>query len=171
MSRWALAGLALAWLACGDDSADAPTASLVQDVGDIQRTMADDLVVLALEEVESAVADDLPARAAHLLEVGAIPATERQREAVQGLEMGTDDGRAFRDEAAQLLAARKVALESYRAVLARGLVADDLAMLDAIHDQRVAEDAITELFARMEGIRPLPEAAEDDAPRRVRPPR
>ncbi|MAQ17400.1 MAG: hypothetical protein CMN30_21710 [Sandaracinus sp.] len=169
MSRL-LAGL-LVLAACGDDADEGPSRRLVVDVADLQRAMGDDLAVLALEEVEDAVADDLPARAAQLLERGAIPATERQRATIAALEMSTDEGVALRDRAVALVADRKAALEAYREVLARGLMTDDLAMLDAITAQREAEEALTAFFAELELIRPLPEI-EDDAPQReVRSPR
>ncbi|MBO6938009.1 MAG: hypothetical protein JJ863_23770 [Deltaproteobacteria bacterium] len=156
---------------CEEDEPEAPAADIVSDAADIQRVLADDLAMLSLEEVETAVDDDLPARAAELLEQGAIPNVRRQRTAIEELTPGTDDGRALQTEALQLLDARIAALESYREVLARGLVADDLALLDAIRAQRLAEEGITGLFARLEEIHPLPEASdEDDVPvRRVRP--
>ena len=156
---------------CEEDEPEAQPPDIVTDAADIQRVLADDLAMLSLEEVETAVDDDLPARAAELLEQGAIPNARRQRTAVEELTPGTDQGRELQTEALGLLDARIEALESYRTVLARGLVQDDLAMLDAIRAQRLAEEAITGFFARLEEIHPLPEAGEaDDVPvRRVRP--
>jgi hypothetical protein len=152
----------LALLACGDDEPEAPVADLVGDAAAIQRVMADDLAMISLEEVEEAVDEDLPARAAELLEQGGIPNVRRQREAVAALEPGTPEGQALQTEALELLDARIDALESYREVLARGLVADDLALLDAIQAQRRAEEAITGFFGRLEAIHPLPETEDDE---------
>lgn len=172
------AALALALLAlfagCDEDEPEGPPPDVVTDAAAIQRVLADDLAMLSLDEVENAVDDDLPARAAELLERGAIPNVRRQREAIAELAPGTDEGRALQTEALELVDARIEALESYREVLARGLVQDDLAMLDAIRAQRRAEEAITGYFDRLEAIHPLPEAPEDEEgepARRVRPPR
>lgn len=166
---FALMGL-LAVAGCGDDEPEAPAPDVVDDAAAIQRVMADDLSMLSLEEVEQAVDEDLPARAAELLEQGGIPNVRRQREAVAELEPGTDEGTALQTEALELLDARIEALESYREVLSRGLVQDDLAMLDAIQAQRRAEEAITGFFGRLETIHPLPEVAdEDEEEERARP--
>lgn len=163
--------LALLFSGCEEDEPEAPAPDIVTDASEIQRVLADDLAMLSLEEVETAVDDDLPARAAELLEQGAIPNVRRQREAVTALSPGTDQGRELQTEALGLVDARIEALQSYREVLARGLVQDDLAMLDAIRAQRRAEEAMTGFFDRLEEIHPLPEAEEaDDVPvRRVRP--
>lgn len=157
-------------LACGDDEPEAPATDLVSDATALQRVMADDLAMLSLEEVEEAVDEDLPARAAELLEQGAIPNVRRQRRAVAELELGTAEGEALQTEALELIDARIAALESYREVLARGLVQDDLAMLDAIRAQRRAEEAITGFFGRLEAVHPLPEIeGEDGEEERARP--
>ena len=89
--------------------------------------------------------------------------------AVAELEMGTPEGEALQAEALELIDARIAALESYREVLARGLVQDDLAMLDAIRAQRQAEEGITAFFARLEAIHPLPEVDGEEEEERARP--
>ena len=142
-------------VACGGTKDAEPSRSLVEDVAALQQASADDLVLLALDEVESAVADDLPARAARLLERGAIPAAERHAEAVEALTLSTDEGRVLRAEGARLLQARVEALELYQASLVRGLVEDDMAALEAIQAQRRAEEALATYFERLAAIRPL----------------
>ncbi len=147
--------------ACGGDGEQVPRTppELREDVEQLQRTMTADLELLALEEVDEALAADLPVRAGDLLEAGALPAARRHADHIRALELRTDRGRALRDEAARLLDARAEALANYRELLRRGLV-EDVALLRSIQTQRQAEEAIDTFLAHLEALRPLQAPSE-----------
>lgn len=146
----------LVWgIACSDDSGgEAPEADLQTQVRTLHREVTNDLVLIALEEVEEAMAEDLPVRAAELLETGAIPAARRQAERVGALDLSHPRAIELRDRAAARLSARTDALDAYRRALQRGLV-EDVTLLDALQKQREAEEAIDELLGQLEAIAPL----------------
>ena len=148
--------LVLTACACGNDAPEVaePEADLRAEVRLLQRAMTRDLVLLSLEEVEEAMAEDLPVRAAELLESGAIPASRRQAERVAGLATHHPRAQALRDEAVELLGERTRALEAYQRALERGLV-EDVTLLDALSSQREAEEAIDAFLGRLEAIAPL----------------
>jgi len=160
-----LAGALL--LGCGDDAEpEAPDAELVLDVRDLQVAVTDERALGSLEEVDEAVADDLPVRAAELLEAGAIPAAERHVGQLRDLPMRTASGRGLRAQAVEVLQARADALEQYRAALERGLV-EDVTLLEALGAQRRAEEEVDAFLGELEAIRPLDPEEEG---RRVRRP-
>ena len=146
---------------CDEDEPEGPPPALMDDARAMQQIVADDLVVLSLEEVEAAVDDELPVRAASLLERGAIPGARRHREALEAFEPSTPEGRQLKERGEEALRQRSEALEAYREVLARGLVEDDLALLDAVRAQRAAED---EVLAFMNALDSVLGVAEEGAP-------
>lgn len=159
--------LVLLLAACGSRRDEPPPTppELREDVGQLQRALTADLELLALEEVDEALAADLPVRAGDLLEAGALPAARRHAEQIRALELRTARGRELRDEAASLLDARAEALAEYRELLRRGLV-EDVALLRSIQAQREAEEAIDAFLGRLEELRPL-QAAPTKRRRRV----
>ena len=142
--------------ACGGnrDGAAEVSPELREDVRRLQEALSEDLELVALQEVDEALAADLPVRAGDLLEAGAIPAARRHAAEVRRLSLRTGRGRALRDEAAGLLDARAAALLEYRELLRRGLV-EDVALLRSIQKQREAEEAIDAFLGRLEELRPL----------------
>lgn len=150
--------LCIACLVCsacsGDSSEEAPPASLQSEVRELHREVTNDLVLIALDEVEDAMSEDLPVRAAELLESGAIPASRRQAERVADLRLTQPRALELRDRAVERLRARTEALNDYRDALERGLV-EDVTLLDALQKQREAEEAIDELLGELEAIAPV----------------
>ncbi len=154
MTRLALTLVAL--VACSDDSAQTPepTADLQTEVRTLHREVTNDLVLISLEEVEEAMAEDLPVRAAELLQSGTIPAARRQARRVEELELGHPRAQALRERAVERLGARTEALQAYQQALERGLV-EDVTLLDALQKQREAEEAIDALLGELEAISPV----------------
>ena len=155
---------------CEEDEPEGPPPALRDDARAMQAIVADDLVVLSLEEVEAAVDDDLPVRAASLLERGAIPGARRHREALEAFEPSTPEGRRLKERGAEALKQRSEALEAYREVLARGLVEDDLALLNAIRAQRAAEEEVLAFMAALDVVLGVAEEAAEE-PVQETPPR
>jgi len=158
--------LALALGACDAGDTEPPPVSpeLREDVALLQRALTEDLELLALDEVDEALAADLPVRAGDLLEAGALPAARRHASELRALELRTERGRRLRERAAALLDARAQALAEYRELLRRGLV-EDIALLRAIEAQREAEEAIDAFLGHLEELRPLaPEPRRRRAP-------
>lgn len=120
-----------------------------RDIERLADLMSDDLELQSLTEVRGFVSDDLPVRAAELLEAGTLPAARAHQQAVAEASMITPTGRGLRDEAAVLLQARVDSLDSYRAALERGLI-EDLVLLESIQQQRAAEDALLTFMTRLE---------------------
>ncbi len=118
------------------------------DVARIAAELSDHLELDAMEEVEEAVAEDLPVRAAQLLRAGALPAARRHARTMEAVRVTTPRGEALREEAVAALDARATALEHYGAALERGLI-EDLQLLDAIAEQRAAEAAVGALMDRL----------------------
>ena len=138
---------------CSDHSPPTPR-DLQGDVAKLQRTMTDDLELVALDEVEKALADDLPYRAAQLLMAGALPASERHVSHVEELTFQTKRGQRLGEEAKTLLRARADALKLYGEALQNGFP-DDLQSVRALRAQRNAESAIDSFLGRLEELRPL----------------
>ncbi len=133
-----------------------PPASLATDVRTLQRAITSGRELSALEDVENAIDDDLPVRAAELLEAGAIPAARRHAAELDTLSMASEEATALRDEGKRLVEGRVAALEAYRDVLQRGLV-EDIELLAALRGQREAEDAIDAFLGRLDQLNPLPD--------------
>lgn len=137
-------------VACGS-TPEGPTDALRDDARAISALLADDVVLLALQDADEAVADDLPVRGAERLRSGALPAARRQVARARELETRSPDGAALRDEAVRALEARRAALEGYADVLERGLL-EDLELAVSLRTQREAEAAVDALLARLEEI-------------------
>lgn len=146
MSRAAAALSLLVLVGCGDD--EGPSRDLRADARALSEIVVDDPAAGALEEVDDAMLDDLPARAAQLLEEGAIPASRRQAERVRALEVRTTEGRRLRRRLLEAYRARTTALEQYREALERGHV-EDLKLTDSLHAQRDAHDQLLEIDAEL----------------------
>lgn len=142
-------GLAFA-LACGS-APEGPSDALRDDARAIAALLADDLVLLAVQEADDAVADDLPVRGAERLRSGALPAARRQVERARELTTRSPEGATLKDEAVRALEARQRALEGYADVLERGLL-EDLALATSLREQREAEAAVDALLARLEEL-------------------
>ena len=142
MIRGLALGLALAvagW-GCGDDD-EGPSPDLKADARALSLAMVEDPAAGALEEVDEAMLDDLPARAAELMERGAIPASRQQTARIEALEMSSVEGRQLRRRLIEAYRARTRALEQSQRVLARGDV-EDIALTDSLRAQREAHDMV-----------------------------
>ena len=179
MRRSILAVGALLALACSGSSGPpvAPAAER-NDVEHLQNALTEDPAQLVLEEIDQAIATDRPVMAADLIETSAIPAVRRHIDTVRVLHMDTTAGRNLRMRAVRLLRHRLTALEHWRDALGRGIGHEDEALVDAIHDNAVAEHELFELHQELAIIRPLrtaptPAASEDpmEAPPDLMPPR
>lgn len=138
--------------ACGDGAApEGPPPGLRDDARTILEVASDDPTVGALEEVDDAVLENLPTRAAELLERGAIPAARRQAERLDRLEVSTPEGRRLHRRLLEAYRDRTEALEAYRESLRRGEV-EDLRLVEAMGAQREAETEIAALMAELEGL-------------------
>ncbi|MFK7997986.1 MAG: hypothetical protein AB8H86_00265 [Polyangiales bacterium] len=152
---WALAAscLALALAACGSsDEPTGPTTSERGEVDAVLEALTGDEAILVLEEADRFVADDLPARAAQMLESGALPSMRRHIERVEALEVSSALGRRLKSSALEKLRARETSTAAYARILARGLV-EDLAFVEASAAQRQAEAALLDLAAEIQAIR------------------
>lgn len=148
----------------GCDRSAGPSADLVADATDLQRAVTNDRELAALVEVEDAVADDLPVRAAELLRIGAIPAARRHVTEVAELTMRTAEGRRHHRRAMSLLDKRVDSLQLYHDALERGLI-EDVQLLEAIRAQREAEEAIDAYLGVLEELHPLPSSEQPDEAR------
>lgn len=146
----ALLAAAVLLCACGDDD-EGPSRELEADARLLSEAMVEDPAAGALEEVDEAMLDDLPARAAELLESGAIPASRQQAERVEALEMSTAEGRRLRRRLLDAYRARTAALEQYREALARGHV-EDLRLTDSMRAQREAHERLLDIDEALAGI-------------------
>lgn len=144
---------------CAEESAaarggDEPAAAA--DAARVTRAIADDPAREALAEVDAAIDDDLPARAAELLEQAAIPAARDAVARARALETLTDEGARLRLALVSALEARAEALEKEAAALSRGMV-EDLALVDALRAERRAEErmvAVSESARKIEAADP-----------------
>lgn len=159
----ALCGLVLSLGACGssEDEPTGPTVSERSEVEAVLRALNEDEAISVLIEADRFVADDLPARAAQMLESGALPSMRRHIERVEGLEVATPLGRRLKTSALEKLRARETSTAAYARILARGLV-EDLAFVDASSAQRQAEAALLELAEEIQAIRHPDDGDEDD---------
>lgn len=146
--RWILPALIVS-IACGDEQPEGPPPDVREDARVLAEILADDPTPRALSEVDDAVMDDLPARAAELLESGAIPAARQRLALAEAAAVQTTEGRLLRNEVVAAMRERVAALEEYRAVLARGDVTD-LRLAAALRKQRHAEGALAEASAAVE---------------------
>lgn len=157
----ALCGLTLTIAACGSsEEPTGPTGSERSEVEAILRALNEDEAISVLIEADRFVADDLPARAAQMLESGALPSMRRHIERVEALEVESVLGRRLKTSALEKLRARETSTAAYARILARGLV-EDLAFVDASAAQRQAEAALLELAEEIQAIR-HPENNEED---------
>lgn len=156
MRRVAIALSFALGVACGGDDEATSERSARAEVEQLERAVHDDLELLAMEEVEDAVAEDLPVRAAELLRAGALPAARRHVERVRDLSLSTARARALQLDSVGALEARADALEQYAAALERGLI-EDLQLVQALGAQRAAEERIAALMRELEAARTPPE--------------
>ena len=163
-------GVALTLAACGSSAEPVgPTVSEQGDVNAVLEALTQDEAILVLEEADRFVADDLPARAAQMLESGALPSMHRHIERVDALVVGTPLGRRLKTSALEKLRARETSTAAYARILARGLV-EDLAFVEASAAQRQAEAALLELAEEIQAIR-HPEDNDDEEDEEEEPPR
>ncbi len=135
--------LAAVFGACADEPAATPAAepAVADEVARILRAIEDDPARGALAEVDAAVEDDLPVRAAELLREKAIPAAREAVARGRALEMRTGEGARLRLALVSALEARVRALEQEASVLSRGMV-EDFALAGAFRAERIAEEQI-----------------------------
>jgi len=150
-------------LGCGGSEEPAPT--LEDDVIALQASVAADTCPGALEDVDRAVEEDKPVRAARLLRSAGIPAAARQVARLRDTPAHTSEGIGLRQEGVTLYEARRRALAAYADVLERGVV-EDFALVVALDGQRQADAALGAYLSRLEELRPLsvepaPSAADD----------
>lgn len=132
-----------------DRETEGPSEDLQADARRLANRMGEDLELESLEEVEALVDEDLPVRAAQLLEGGTLPAARRHVRHVSEETMSSATGRQLREEAVGVLQARVDALVTYQEALERGLM-EDLVLLDSLRQQREAEVAVTAFIERLE---------------------
>ncbi len=166
---------ACALVACGHDGGRAedgehepPPPDLVTEVRALQRVITDDPALTPLEDVDDAIRQQRPVLAAQLLETGAIPAAERQVEALEGTRVTTPEARRFRRGLIDAYRRRIDALDTWKGVLAQG-GEEDLALVDAMSAVRAADEAVLDIDHQMQEVRPIPEA-DTKAKRAPRPP-
>jgi hypothetical protein len=147
----ACTALAAALIGCGDDAAPGPPPELRDDARLLAEVLADDDTPQALVEVDDAILDRLPVRAAELLESGAIPAARRVAERVEAAEVRTVEGRQVRSRVLSASRARVEALEAYRDALRRGDV-EDLRLAATLRAQREAESALADATVEVEAL-------------------
>jgi hypothetical protein len=147
IARWCVASLgAVGW---GMVGWGAPGCGAAGDEGPDPAALRADRLVLdavlsrdgsrgVLREVDEAVEDRLPVRAAEMLRGAAVPAVRRLRVAIEAETLRTEAGRAMRARAVEVLEARAQAMERYADALARGEVEDER-LLAALHAHRLAE--------------------------------
>ncbi len=127
--------------------ADSP--DVAEDRARIVRAIAEDPARPPLAEVDAAIDDDLPVRAAELLGDAAIPAARDAAAAARALEARTDEGVRLRDALAAAFEERVTALEQKARALERGV--EDLALADAFRAERRAEEHIAAVEAEARG--------------------
>lgn len=166
-------------LFAGCSSGEAPPTAedLEADVRALQATLGDDPATLPLREVDEAIRDDRPVLAADLILQGAVPATRRQIEALEGLRITSNEGRRLRTRCVRLHRDRLRGLEAMRAALSRGIGHEDDQLLDAMRADAEAQMAIVEFQDELgrivpwdDGRPPLEERGMPRLPSRETPP-
>ncbi|MEO0326840.1 MAG: hypothetical protein AAF447_28115 [Myxococcota bacterium] len=151
-------GASLALLVtCGPSAPPGPTPAEAADGAALQRLLTDRAYAEALAPAEEAVAADLPVRAAERLREATLPAARAQLARLGAFSPASPAGRRATAKARDALQARMEALETYAAALERGLV-EDLVLVDALRDMRVAENAIDAALGEAAALRGAREA-------------
>jgi hypothetical protein len=158
--RCALALTLVVIVACGGGEDEARRAAEREDVTRLEALLARDPATAPLRAADEAVDDDLPVRAAHLLEDRGLPAAREAVSAAEALEVRSAEGRRLARALAAAYRARVGALERTERALARG-VADDLVLADAFRAQREAEEQILAVHRDVEALRRGPTASAD----------
>lgn len=151
----ALAASAALCAGC-EDEPEGPPPGAAREAAALRRILDEDPALGPIEDVDGAVDEDRPVLAAERIALGALPAARRQVERVERADIRTAEVRAIQAEAVEAYRHRVEALESYRAVLARGTV-EDLALHDALRAQRVAGEELVAVYEKLDAIAPLPE--------------
>jgi hypothetical protein len=120
---------------------EAPSRATSTDAERIARAISDDPARASLAEVDAALDQDLPVRAAELLSDSAIPAARESLERARVMEVDTAEGGRMREALVSALDARVRALEQKASALERGMV-EDLALADAFRAERAAEEQL-----------------------------
>lgn len=154
VSRVLALGLALgAGLACGGPAPSDPV-RVRADARALQVVLANDRTVAILEEVDRAVDDRLPVRAAELIDRAALPAARTLRERLEQATIVTPEGERVRTKAVGVASRRVRSLEQWRDALARGTV-EDMQLVDAMRSQRAVERELVALDDELAKLRPL----------------
>ena len=139
--------------ACGSAKEGSDPGLIRADIARIDDVIAADESVHVLAEVDGAVEDRLPVRAAEMIRAAAIPSITKTRTALAGLHIVSPEVSRLLSIFTTAESARAAALEAYASALARGEVEDER-LLDALHAHRTAENAwlrsVTELDALRE---------------------
>lgn len=154
MTRGAIGALCvtatLLW-GCERRGPSAEEEARTRDAAALRAVLNADPALPVLEEVRQVVEEDLPVRAADLLEMAAIPAARRQTDAVGRCTLETQEGRALQRRAQEAYRARLAALRDYRRALARGPI-EDLVLLDAVHALRASEEELAAVHASVQAL-------------------
>lgn len=128
----------------------------------LQEVLLADRTEGVLREADEAVREERPVTASDLIGT-AIGSTETVIANIREVPAESPEGRRLRERALRVYRERVVALTRYRDTLARGVMVDDESLYEALHEYRVAEGHMSELFdslSELLGTRVVP----DDAP-------
>jgi hypothetical protein len=139
-------------VACGGEP-EGPSDALRADVRDLRRAIERDPATAPIQEVEAMV-DERPARAARLLESGAIPAARRQAQSMRDAAVRTPEGRAWADRLSDAYDERVRGLDEWRRYLNEGSENDEL-LLDSMTHIRAGHFAVLEVDMEMDQLAPL----------------
>lgn len=154
--------LALVLLAGCDSEPEGPPPGVRQDIAALRREMIADPAPRSIADAER-VADEQPVLASRLVASGAIPAAQRQVQAVRALRMGSEQGRGWAGRLAAAYELRVEGLEQWRAYLAdEGR--DDERLLEATTTLRRAEVSIVNVDHEMEQVVPTRRERSSDEP-------
>lgn len=140
-------------LACGDDTASAveQARALRRDAEDLQRALLDDPAAGPLEDVDQAIDEDKPVRAAELLDGAAVPAARLHVRRLRDMAPRTHEGRRLRDRLVRAYDERLRGLEQQRDALAGG-ERDSHEHVRALTTQREAVQEIDAVMGELEHL-------------------
>ncbi len=144
--------VAMASLAgCGGEP-EGPSPTLLDDITTLRQVVIANPAANPIASAERA-ADDRAVLASRLLQSGAIPAARRQIEAVQAAEVGSAEGRGWKERLETAYRLRVDGLEQWRTFLAAE-GRDEEQLLEATSTLRRAEVSVVQIDLEMETVSP-----------------